>query len=583
MRHLRADSSGKRSNALWGRGSRGEQRSNALWGRGGRRAGVASAAMVVLFAMASVAAAGVRDNGGGTGQYDNLKSYVPSALLSAIQQNPTQSFDVILLGDRKQGAHGFIQKILADQSGSSDETVQSGNVKQTYTSIDGAELTLTGKQILRVAKNGIAESIVSNDTVKAQSYSNPQGWTSAVDVWPNWSSPAANAPTIAVVDSGIQANRPDFGFGSRVLAQVNLTSLLPNSAGDGFGHGTFVAGIAAGSANGYAGAMPNANLLSIDVMNDQGQGTVSDVIRACDWILANKAKYNIQVANFSLHAASGASVLFDPLDQAVEKLWLNGVVVVAAAGNYGTDPVASGVPFAPGNDPFVITVGATDIGNGNGGGDDSVAPWSAYGYTPDGFWKPDLGAPGRYLVGPVPATSTLPLTRPDKVTGLGYMQLSGTSFAAPFVSAAAATLRALHPTWTPDQVKGALMVSASKEPMSNRQVGVGDVSIASARNVTAPPNPNAPLDRYLTTAADGTTVFNAMAWRSAALSNSTWDAAAWSDAAWSSAAWASVAWSDAAWADAAWATAAWSTVAWSDAAWADAAWSDAAWADSSVQ
>ena len=580
MRHSRATNCSDRSNALWGRGSRGESRSNALWGRGGRRAGVATA-MVVLFAMASVAGATVRDNGSGTGQYGNLKSYVPDTLLSAVQQNPTQSFDVILQGDRKQGARGFIQKILADQSSSVDENVQTGNVKQLFTSIDGAQLTLTGKQILHIARDGIAESIVPNNAVQTSSYSNNQGWTSAIDVWPNWSSPVANAPTIAIVDSGIQANRADFG--SRVLAQVNLSSLGPNSAGDGFGHGTFVAGIAAGGASGYAGAMPNANLLSIDVMNDMGQGTVSDVIRACDWILANKAKYNIQVANFSLHAASMASVMFDPLDQAVEKLWLNGVVVVAAAGNYGTDPVPSGVPFAPGNDPFVITVGATDIGNGNGAGDDSVAPWSAYGYTPDGFWKPDLGAPGRYLIGPVPALATLPVTRPDKVTAPGYMQLSGTSFAAPFVSAAAATLRALHPMWTPDQVKGALMVSASREPMNNRQVGVGDVSIASARSVTNPPNPNAGLDGYLTTALDGTTVFSATAWRTAALASSAWDAAAWSDVAWSDAAWASVAWSDAAWADAAWASAAWGTVAWSDVAWGSVAWSDAAWADSSVQ
>ena len=71
-------------------------------------------------------------------------------------------------------------------------------------------------------------------------------------------------------------------------------------------------------------------------------------------------------------------------------------------------------------------------------GDDSVAPWSAYGYTPDGFWKPEISAPGRYMVGPVPATSYLPLSRPDKVTAPGYMQLSGTSFSAPVVSGAAA-------------------------------------------------------------------------------------------------------------------------------------------------
>src|SRR5258708_39572218 len=103
----------------------------------------------------------------------------------------------------------------------------------------------------------------------------------------------------------------------------------------------------AGAGNGSAGAMPNANLLSIDVMNDMGQGTVSDVIRACDWILANKAKYNIQVANFSLQAASVGSVMFDPLDQAVEKLWLNGVVVVAAAGTNSAAPRAARAPFPP--------------------------------------------------------------------------------------------------------------------------------------------------------------------------------------------------------------------------------------------
>jgi serine protease AprX len=188
------------------------------------------------------------------------------------------------------------------------------------------------------------------------------------------------------------------------------------------------------------------------------------------------------------------------------------------------------------------------------------------------------------MIGPVPATANLALTRPDKVTGLGYMQLSGTSFAAPVVAGAAAALRAQNPSWTPDQVKGALMVTAMKEPILNRAGGVGGVNVQAARTLTTtPPNPNAPLNQYLMTASDGTKTFNAAAWQSGALANSAWDTAAWSDAAWSSAAWASVAWSDAAWADAAWASAAWGTAAWSDVAWADVAWSDAAWADSSVQ
>ena len=98
-------------------------------------------------------------------------------------------------------------------------------------------------------------------------------------------------------------------------------------------------------------------------MGDSGQATVADVVAACDWILANKTQYNIKVANFSLHATNPASIFFDPLDQAVEKLWLNGVTVVAAAGNYAVDGLRSDVPFAPSNDPFVITVGAADIKN----------------------------------------------------------------------------------------------------------------------------------------------------------------------------------------------------------------------------
>jgi hypothetical protein len=138
-----------------------------------------------------------------------------------------------------------------------------------------------------------------------------------------------------------------------------------------------------------------------------------------------------------------------------------------------------------------------------------------------------------------------------------------------------------HPDWTPDQVKGALMVTASPEPLvTHGQLGVGDVNIFRARGrLRTPPNPNAGLDQFLATGTDGAAVFNAAAWESAALSNAAWNSVAWASAAWSDAAWSDAAWSDAAWSDAAWATAAWGTAAWSDAAWSDAAWADAAWAD----
>jgi hypothetical protein len=141
---------------------------------------------------------------------------------------------------------------------------------------------------------------------------------------------------------------------------------------------------------------------------------------------------------------------------------------------------------------------------------------------------------------------------------------------------------AKHPDWSPDQIKGALMVTATPElGTAPGSLGVGDVDFAKQRTYAkTPPNPNAGLDQFVKTGLDGTRTFDPRAWQTAALANKAWNAVAWSDAAWSDAAWSSVAWASAAWADVAWASAAWGSVAWSDAAWSDAAWSDVAWADS---
>src|SRR5207253_5508752 len=168
----------------------------------------------------------------------------------------------------------------------------------------------------------------------------------------------------------------------RLVASVNLSTLDGNtSLNDERGHGTFVAGIAAGAAPGLAGAAPAAPIVSIKVMNGQGMAKTSDVIAACQWILDHKGQYNIRVANFSMHSSYGTNFYRDPLDRAVEKLWFGGVVVVAAAGNYGSAAGPSGVKYSPGNDPFVITVGAVDLNNTARTSDDTVPAFSAYGYT----------------------------------------------------------------------------------------------------------------------------------------------------------------------------------------------------------
>ena len=208
--------------------------------------------------------------------------------------------------------------------------------------------TMSGAAIEALANNPAIAAITPDAPVRSTSTGRPtesQLWPDVAQVSSFYGS-LSTEPTIAVVDSGVDATRAD-DFGARVVAQTSFVPLnRPNAEGtDGFGHGTFVASIAAGEAAGYEGAAPGANIVSLDVLDDTGAGCESDVLAAADWIYENRATYDIRVANFSLLAGSDASFMYDPLDQAVEKLWLSGVVVVTAVGNYASDGQASGVPY----------------------------------------------------------------------------------------------------------------------------------------------------------------------------------------------------------------------------------------------
>jgi subtilisin family serine protease len=492
--------------------------------------------------------------------------FVTPGLLDAARADARARFSVIVQaghGELSDGLARTVERTLTAYPGSSR------GIRRRFSSLSGIAVELTGRQLLRVAALPNVLAITTDDDVRVTSYSATQQWPFVVGAPASWQS-GAQAPAIAIVDSGIDPRAGDFG--SRVLTQVAFNSGGgPNVQGDGLGHGTFVASIAAGAASGYAGVAPNAPLVSLDVVDDNGNARTSDVIAATDWLVAHHAEYNIRVANFSLHSASPGSIRFDPLDRAVERLWLSGVVVVAAAGNYGVAGSASGVPLPPGNDPFVITVGAADIAGTVDIADDFTAPWSAWGTTPDGFMKPDLVAPGRYMVGAVTAGATLALERPERVVAPGYMQLSGTSFSAPAVAGAAAAVLAQHPTWTPGQVKGALMVTARRLPLATgRSAGRGQLDTAAAVAVVTPPNPNLALERFIVQAADGSgPVFDAAAWLVVASADPAWDAATWTDATWTDATWTDATWTDATWTDA----------TWTDATWTDATWTDATWTD----
>jgi serine protease AprX len=294
---------------------------------------------------------------------------------------------------------------------------------------------------------------------------------------------------VVVMDSGV-------GYSEDLAGKVVYEKVfLPNTPeGDNFGHGSHVAGIIAGSGalsttNHYTtftrtfqGVAVGVSLLDFQVLNSNGTGTDSAVIAALQQAVTFKkqGKYNIRVINLSLGRPVFESYKLDPLCQAVEQAWNAGIVVVVAAGNYGRMGPATtygyGTITAPGNDPRVITVGAMkDMGTATPT-DDVIASYSSKGPTLyDLVAKPDLVAPGNLidsvqsqannLFGPNPQTwiaQNLFAKTADNAASNDYMQLSGTSMATPYVSAAAALLIQRNPSLTPDQVKARLMLTAVK-------------------------------------------------------------------------------------------------------------------------
>ncbi|HEY3999035.1 MAG TPA: S8 family peptidase, partial [Candidatus Xenobia bacterium] len=202
---------------------------------------------------------------------------------------------------------------------------------------------------------------------------------------------------IAYIDTGVYPH-PDVS--SRIVHTedwVNHRS-LPY---DDNGHGTESVGN--GSGNGYLshglyrGPAPGSDIISCKVLNQYGQGKLSDILKAVNWCIDNKDRYNIRVMNLSLGGRAKVNYQDDPLEQAVTRAVDAGIVVVAAAGNEGP---GSGTISSPGDNPRVITVGAVDDNNTADTKDDTVPLFSSRGPTPAGFHKPDVLAPGEGIIGP---------------------------------------------------------------------------------------------------------------------------------------------------------------------------------------
>ena len=170
-----------------------------------------------------------------------------------------------------------------------------------------------------------------------------------------------------------------------------------------------------------------------------------------------------------------------PLTEAVERLWADGITVVAAAGNDG------GGVDAPGLDPYVVTVGSVDAA-GPGG---SVPGWSSRGTDFAGRAKPDLVAAGVGLVGLRAPGSTIDLANPSARVGDRYFRGSGTSMSTAVVAGAAARVAAAHPGWGPDQIKAALTGTA--DPLAQAGAGAGTLDLEAVLGLAAVPAANADL------------------------------------------------------------------------------------------
>ena len=378
---------------------------------------VRRAVLVVLLAIASLASTGVAPGATASAARGGRVDRPLEQLASA---QPASSVRVIVQG--RDGAHSAaaIQRAA-------------GRVVKQLPQVAGVAAEVRADRVAALAGEPGVTRVILDPTMRAV-----DGWDNAsqgpASVFPQtigapafWSAgQTGRGVAIAILDSGIQSH-PDFGVPSRVIANVRFNDHASSSA-DQLGHGTWVAGIAAGagaaSAGRYLGVAPGASLVNLKVSDDTGAAYLSDVVDALGWVVAHHTALNIRIVNLSFVSSVPESYATNVLDAAVEMVWHAGVVVVVSAGNRGADTVRS----APANDPYVITVGATDDHATSSTWDDTLAWFSSYGATQDGFSKPDLVAPGRHIVGPLASTGAgLARQFPSKIIAARYIQLSGTS------------------------------------------------------------------------------------------------------------------------------------------------------------
>lgn len=350
-----------------------------------------------------------------------------------------------------------------------------GSIKYELPIINGWAVNIPCNKLNNIALNRGIKFIAEDSTVKMQlniatqeikSHEvNSQGYT-------------GKGITIAFLDTGIYPH-PDFRKpNDRIIAFHDIVNGKKNPYDDN-GHGTHVAGDAAGngytSGGKYKGVAPEANIVSVKVLDSKGSGSSSDILTGMQWILDNKEKYNIRIVSLSIGETPTLPPFLDPLVKGVEKLWKHCLVVTVAAGNSG--PAINSIT-SPGTSRNVITVGAVDDKRTVDINDDAIANFSGRGSA--FLYKPDVVAPGVKIVST--ASGNVPVGADDKILlNSAYRTASGTSMATPIVAGAAALLLEKNPNLTNYQIKNILKsTSINVDHYSYYSQGYGMINIEEA-------------------------------------------------------------------------------------------------------
>lgn len=417
------------------------------------------------------------------------------------------------------------------------------------------------------------------------------------------SSASGAGVTVAVVDTGV-ADVPDLA--GRVTHVSADTGSAPGALKDGYGHGTFMAGLIAGSGSSsggaYTGAAPAARILDVRVAAADGSTQLSSVLAGLSQVATWAPLMHIKVLNLSLDSGSPLPWQVDPLTEALDALWDSGITVVVPAGNSGGSGL-SGTVSSPGVDPNLITVGSLDEGGTAARADDTVSTFSGRGPTFQGVGKPDVVAPGAHLISLADPGSVIYQANPGSVVAGSYFRGSGTSMSTAVTSGVIADILSVRPGLSPDGVKALLVGTAYSAPglTDTKSAGAGGVdaalALATARSFkdpgtdqsATPPGPAWIWDGYSNALVNDQPISAAFYWSLMPANAKAWVTSNWQGLNPVAKAWVVLHWDTSSWAKAFgtvsasdlyaryWAARSWIARSWIARSWISTSWTGQTW------